>query len=156
MSELLRVPMAQPYRKTDTYDKSPAALLANPWVYFGVTFAWTWAFWGLGILLNISMESALGGSILLLGVLGPLVTGIGFTYLTKNKAGQRDYWLRIVDVKRIGLKWLLILLLFMPLLNGLAALLDFLLGGAGAVWGETLVNTAANPLGLFFSALFAT
>lgn len=44
MSELLRVPVAQPYRKTDTYDKSPAALLANPWVYFGVTFAWTWVY----------------------------------------------------------------------------------------------------------------
>jgi membrane protease YdiL (CAAX protease family) len=92
----------------------------------------------------------------LLGVLGPLLTGIGFTYLTKNKAGRRDYWLRIVDVKRIGLKWLLILLCFVPLLNGLAALLDFLLGGAGAVWGETLVNVVTNPLGLFFSALFAT
>jgi len=138
------------------YDKASPSLFSNPWVFFGATFAWTWAFWGLGILLKINLESTFGFGLLFLGVLGPMVTGIGFTYLTKNKAGQRDYWLRIIDVRRIGLKWLLTLLLFAPVLNGLAALLDFVLGGAGAVWGETLVNAISNPLALVISALFAT
>ena len=156
MSDLLRMPVHPPYQTFPRDDKSSSALLTKPWIYFAVTFLWTWLFWGIGILLNVSMETPVGGILLLLGVLGPLVTGISFTYLTKNKAGQRDYWLRIVDVRRIGWTWLLTLLLFVPLLNGLAALLDFLLGGAGAVWGETLVNAATNPLGLIFSALFAT
>lgn len=138
------------------YDKASPSLFSNPWVFFGATFAWTWAFWGLGILLKISMESAFGFGLLFLGVLGPMVTGIGFTYLTKNKAGRRDYWLRIIDVRRIGLRWWLVLLCFVPLLNALAALIDVVLGGTGAVWGETLVNAASNPLALVFSAMFAT
>jgi hypothetical protein len=39
--------------------------------------------------------------LLLLGVLGPMVTGIWFTYLTRDRAGRRDYWARVIDVKRI-------------------------------------------------------
>jgi membrane protease YdiL (CAAX protease family) len=140
----------------NNYDKSSSSLFSNPWLFFGATFAWTWAFWGLGILLKVSLESTFGFGLLFLGVLGPLVTGIGFTYLTKNQAGRRDYWRRMVDVRRIGLKWLLILLLFVPVLNGLAALIDVVLGGTGAVWGETLVNAASNPFGLVLSAIFAT
>ena len=140
----------------DKYDRASASLFSSPWVFFGATFAWTWAFWGLGILLKVSMESAFGFGLLILGVLGPMVTGIGFTYLTQNKAGRRDYWLRIIDVSRIGLRWWLVLLFFVPLLNGLAALIDLLLGGTGAVWGETLVNAVSDPLALIFSALFAT
>ena len=138
------------------YDKTPPSRLANPWVYILVTFAWTWAFWGGAILLGINLESPLGLALFLTGVLGTLITGIGFTYLTKNKVGQRDYWLRIVDFRRIGLKWFLVLILFVPVLNGLAALIDLALGGQGAVWGESLVNAATNPFGLLLSALFAT
>jgi len=28
------------------YDKASSPLFSNPWVFIGVTFAWTWAFWG--------------------------------------------------------------------------------------------------------------
>jgi len=138
------------------YDKVSPSLFSNPWLFFGVTFAWTWAFLGVAIWLKVSVETPLGFALFMLGILGPTVTGIGFTYLTKNRAGQRDYWLRVIDARRIGLKWWLILLLFVPALNGLAALIDLGLGGAGASWGETLVNALSNPLALFFSALFAT
>jgi len=129
--------------------------LRSPWLYFAVTFAWTWFFWGLGILLQVSMESA-GGLLFLLGVLGPMLTGIGFTYLTRDRAERRDYWARVIDVKRIGLKWFLVILLFTPVLNVLAALLDVLFGGQGATWGPSLVNAVSDPISLLFSALFAT
>ena len=76
--------------------------------------------------------------------------------MTKNKAGQRDYWLRVIDVRRIGWKWFLILLFFVPVLNGIAASIDLIFGGTGAVWGESLVNAASNPFGLVLSAMFAT
>lgn len=140
----------------EKYDKATSIWLKNPWLYLGATFAWTWAFWGLGILLKINMTSVFGFGLLFMGVIGPMVTGIGFTYLTKNKAGQRDYWLRVVNARRISLTWFLIILLFVPVLNSLSALIDLLLGGTGAVWGETLVNFNSNPLGLVFSALFAS
>jgi membrane protease YdiL (CAAX protease family) len=130
--------------------------LSSSWLYFVVTFAWTWFFWGLGILLQVSMESAGGFLLLLLGVLGPMLTGIGFTYLTRDRAGRRDYWARVIDVKRIGLKWFLVILLFTPVLNVLAALLDVLIGGQGATWGPSLVNAVSDPISLLLSALFAT
>ena len=138
------------------FDKPSHALRSNPWVFFAATFAWSWGFWGVAILLKASVETALGFALFVLGGFGTLVMGIGFTYLTKNKAGQRDYWLRVIDVRRIGWKWFLILLLFVPVLNGIAASIDLIFGGTGAVWGESLVNAASNPFGLVLSAMFAT
>ena len=102
------------------------------------------------------MESTGGFAILFLGVLGPMLTGIGFTYLTRDRAGRRDYWKRIVDVKRIGLKWFAVILLFTPILNLLAAGIDVLVGGQGATWGPSLLNAVSDPISLLFSALFAT
>lgn len=145
-----------PVETLASYDKTSFSFLANPWVYFGATFAWTWGFWGVALLLKSNVETPLGLVLPLLGVLGPLVTGIGFTYLTKNSAGQHDYWWRVIDLRRIGLKWFLLLLCFVPVLNGLAALIDVAAGGNGAVLGESLVNVASNPFGLLLSALFAT
>jgi hypothetical protein len=105
----------------DRHDRPTASWLKNPWLYIAATFVWTWAFWGLGVLLGVTMTSPYALVIAFMGVIGPMVTAIGLTYLTKNKAGQRDYWWRIIDFKRIGLKWLLLILLFVPILNGLSA-----------------------------------
>lgn len=143
-------------RLMNWYDKSLQSALSNPWVFFGATFAWTWGIWGVALLLKASVKTTLGVAFLFFGGFGPLVMGIAFTMLTKTKTGQRDYWLRIIDVRRIGLKWWLTLLLLVPVLNGLSALIDVLFGGTGAVWGESLLNARVNPLGLFLSAAFAT
>ena len=40
-----------------------------------------------------------------LGGLGPAVAAILLTYLTQDREGRRDYWRRIVDFRRIPLKW---------------------------------------------------
>lgn len=129
---------------------------ADPWVYFGATFAWTWFFWGIAIFLGGSVETASGGIPLLLGVMGPMVTGIGFTYLTRGREGRRDYWKRVIDFRRIPFQWYLVILLFAPVLNSLAALLDFLTGGSGATWGEAALNVVTSPLAIIPSILFAT
>jgi membrane protease YdiL (CAAX protease family) len=92
----------------------------------------------------------------LLGVLGPMVAGIGLTYLTCDQTGRRDYWRRVIDFKRIGVKWYLVILLFVPILNILAALFDMLLGGSGATWGEAALNFFVAPLSIILSILFAT
>ena len=44
----------------------------------------------------------------------------------------------------------------MPILNGLAALLDVITGGTGATWGETALNALTNPASIILSILFAT
>ncbi len=132
------------------------AILKNPWVYVLATFAWTWSFWGVGIMRGLGMESAEGGIIGLIGVTGPMITGIGFTYLTKDKADRSDYWKRIVDFKRIPAKWYLVIFLFVPILNILAAMIDIIAGGNGATWGEAAQNVLSDPLSIIPSILFAS
>ena len=130
--------------------------LASPWIYFLATFIWSGIFGGLAILLDLSMESTFGLVLVLLAALGPMVTGITFTYLTRDQEGRRDYWKRIIDFKRIPARWYVVVFLFVPILNGLAALLDFLIGGSGATWGEAALSFLTNPASIIPSILFAT
>jgi len=136
--------------------KTTRPKLASAWVYFLATFAWTWLIWGTGILLGFTAETGEGLIVALLGVIGPLVTGIGFTYFTRDIEGRRDYWKRIIDFKRIPAKWYLVIFLFVPVLNGLAALLDRMSGGTGGTWGEAARNVLSDPLSIIPSILFAS
>lgn len=136
--------------------KTTRPALASPWVYFVATYLWSGIFGGLAILMGLSMESAEGLVLVLLAALGPMVMGIAFTYLTRDTEGRRDYWKRIVSFKRIPARWYLVILIFVPILNGLAALLDVLTGGTGATWGEAALNLLTNPASLILSILFAT
>ena len=130
--------------------------LASPWIYFLATYIWSAIFGGLAILLNLSMESAAGLALVLLAAVGPMGMGIAFTYLTRDKKGRRDYWKRIIDFKRIPARWYLVITLFVPVLNSLAALLDKLAGGSGATWGEAALNLLTNPASIILSVLFAS
>jgi uncharacterized protein len=130
--------------------------LASPWAYFVATYVWSGIFGGLAILMNLSMETAAGLVLVLLAALGPMVMGIAFTYLTRDNEGRGDYWKRVISFKRIPAKWYLVIFIFVPILNGLAALLDVLTGGTGATWGETALNALTNPASIILSILFAT
>jgi membrane protease YdiL (CAAX protease family) len=130
--------------------------LASPWIYFLATYAWSCLFGGIAILMNLSMETAGGLVLVILAAMGPMVTGIAFTYLTRDKDGQRDYWKRVIDFKRIPVKWYLVIFLFVPALNCLAALLDVITGGNGATWGEAALHFITDPSSIILSILFAS
>jgi hypothetical protein len=63
-----------------------SSVLESPWLFFGVVYAWTWLFWLTAAFLGLGMNSS-GVILLLLGIAGPTIAGITFTYLTKDKAG---------------------------------------------------------------------
>jgi membrane protease YdiL (CAAX protease family) len=136
--------------------KTTRPALASPWIYFLATYAWSCLFGGTAILLDLSMESASGLVLVMLAAMGPMVTGIAFTYLTRDKEGRRDYWKRVIDFKRIPARWYLVILLFVPALSCLAGFLDAMTGGSGATWGETALNIVTEPATIIFSILFAT
>ena len=93
------------------------------------------------------MESGEGIGLLLLGVAGPSVTGIAFTYLTRDKEGRRDYWKRVIDFKRIGIKWFLVIFLFVPAMHIVSAIIDVLLRIAQLVQDfPEIVELDINPL----------
>jgi membrane protease YdiL (CAAX protease family) len=134
--------------------KTTRLKLAAPWIYFVATFAWTWLIWGVAILKGLTMET--GAVFGLLGMIGPMVMGIAFTYLTRDREGRRDYWKRVIDFKRIPGKWFLVIFLFVPILNILSALLDIITGGSGATWGEAARNVLTDPFSIIPSILFAS
>ena len=136
--------------------KTTRPKLAAPWIYFVATYVWSCIFGGIAILMDVSMETAAGLGLVLLAVTGPMVTGIAFTYLTRDKAGRRDYWKRVIDFKRIPARWYLVIFLFVPALNSLAALLDVMTGGSGATWGEAALNFISDPSSIILSILFAS
>lgn len=100
--------------------------LAQPWIYFVATYVWTWFFFGIAYLMGMSAESGhtSGVVLILLALSGPAVMGIIFVYLALNKEGQKDYWKRVVDFKRIPLKFYLIIFLLIPAISILAAILS--------------------------------
>jgi membrane protease YdiL (CAAX protease family) len=138
----------------NTNSELSKSILFSPWTYFAVAYGWSWTFWGLAARLGISLNTASGIGLEMLGLLGPAIAGIGLTYLTQGKTGRHDYWQRVIDTKRISLRWYAIILLFFPALSVLAALLDVLSGGSGATMGGAVKHLALIPtlITLFFPA----
>ena len=127
--------------KTDKIVNSPPSTLSNLWLFFVVVFCWTWCFWIAAAALGVSAQSALGIVLEVLGLLGPMVGGIGFTYFTQSKESWLEYWSRIIDPKRIRAKWYLIIFLFVPGLMAVAVLLDVASGGSAVL----LISEKVTP-----------
>ncbi len=130
-------------------------ILFSPWIYFVVAYCWSWTFWGVAAWLGISLNTASGIGLEMLGLLGPAVGGVGLTFLTQDKMGRHDYWQRVTDIRRISLRWYLVIFLFFPAITILAALLDVLSGGSGATIGGAVEHLALIPtlVTLFFPAV---
>jgi len=135
--------------------------LSSPWFYFVLAIGWSWLMWLPAALLTISVDSTAGMALSFLGLLGPPLSGIVCTYLTRDKAGRRDYWLRIIDARRIRASWYPLVFLTAPILTALAVLLDILAGGTGGTWEEATAGLQSAPLtilpfilGLFFLGPF--
>ncbi len=124
-------------------DKIATSLPSTPcslWLFFVVVFCWTWFFWILAAALGISAQSPLGAALEVLGLLGPMLGGIGFAYFTQSRESWLEYWSRIIDPKRIRAKWYLIIFLFAPGLYAVAVLLDVASGGNAALLASEKVT----------------
>lgn len=100
--------------------------LAKPWIFFLATYAWAWSFFGIAYLLGISGETGgiLGATIIFLALSAPTVIALIFVALVLNKEGRQDYWRRIIDYKRISIKWYFLTILLVPAISILAAKLS--------------------------------
>ncbi|MFC7174993.1 hypothetical protein ACFQL0_19810 [Haloplanus litoreus] len=82
------------------------------WVYLAVAVGGTWLFWLPAIALGLQFDSAVGLVLLLVGLAVPGVAGIAFVYLVYDERGQADFWNRVVNPRRVGLRWLVVILLY--------------------------------------------
>ena len=126
------------------------------WVYLAVAVGGTWVFWLAAIALGVSFDSAVGLVLLLVGLATPGVAGIVFVYLVYDERGRADFWNRVTQVRRVGLRWLLVILMVPLGVSVVAGVVDLLLGGTGPTWGEGVTEFGVNPIAILPALFFAT
>lgn len=114
-------------------------------MFFGITFAFTWGFWIPAIVFNLAFDNALGLLLLLLGLLGPGITGVALVKLLYTESARKDFWDRVINIRRIGLQWYLAVFLYAPVTFAVAAGIDVALGGTGYIVADWVSQLTSNP-----------
>jgi membrane protease YdiL (CAAX protease family) len=130
--------------------------LSSPWVFFAVTFAITWGFWLPAIVFDLAFDNILGLALLLLGLLGPGLSGVVFMKLQYTNSAQKDFWDRVTNIRRIGLQWYLAVFLYAPVTFAIAAGIDIALGGTGYFVADWVSQLTSNPAAFLPTLLFST
>lgn len=112
----------------------------SPWLFFALTFTWSWAFWIPTALWAPDATHLITQLGFALGGVGPMVFGVYFTYREGGDKVRRDYWLRVVDWKRLGFRGWFLSLLTVPLLTLPAGWMDKTLRGGGIKLDLTTLN----------------
>lgn len=127
-----------------------------PWSFFAVTYLLTWSLWLSAIGLGLRFDSVEGFVVLVVGLVGPGIAGIGFVYRVYDERGRRDFWNRIGQVRPLGVRWFLVILLLPLAVTVVAGVVDVLLGGPGATVGEGVAEFGVNPLAILPALFFAS
>jgi len=98
------------------------------WIYFAITLGWSYLFWGIAVSSGLSIDVFSTKLLLFLGGIGPMLAAIMLTFIDNGTSRRQDYLQRIVDFRRIGVVWYLVIFL--------TALLTSLL----AVWTCTIIT----------------
>lgn len=125
----------------------------SPKTFFILTFAITWLFWIPAAVYGVEVMKFPYVLLIAFGGLGPAVAGVFLTCKTRDKEGRRDYWRRIVDFKRIGTKWYMVIVLTFPVIIALAILTDIASCRKSPQF-ETFVNLSSDPLKIFYFLIF--
>ncbi|WP_254525508.1 type II CAAX endopeptidase family protein [Natrinema caseinilyticum] len=133
-----------------------ADIVGSWWLYLAVAVGGTWVFWLAAIVFGVRFDSAAGLVLLLVGLAIPGVSGIMFVYLVYGKRGRTDFWNRVIDPRRFGIRWLLVILLIPLGVSVFAGVIDVLLGGTGPAWGEGVTRFGVTPLAILPTLFFAT
>ncbi len=133
--------------------KTPTLRIKILWLFFILTFIFSWLFWIIGVLLHeaehaihVQVFHYIGGAI-------PPLMAILLIYRLHTPEERRDYWQRVIGFKRIGIKWYAVIFLAAPVLAGLGALLDMVIGGKGAA-PEMAARFISHPLSIIPYAIF--
>ncbi|MBN1948553.1 MAG: CPBP family intramembrane metalloprotease [Candidatus Cloacimonetes bacterium] len=126
---------------------------AKPLTYFFYSLSWSWFFWLGAAWLSRTEEPELVRLLHFLGGAGPLLMALLLLYTRESSLTRRDFWLRVIDWRRIRAPWYLVILGLPLLTAGTAAGLDYLLGGEGLKL-EVTPDILTHPLLLLRFSFF--
>lgn len=117
-----------------------------PWVYLLLAYGWAWA-WCIPVILigKDYQEAPVLLVTVFMAIFGPGLAGILMTYREGNREARREFWRRLVDLRRIRSWWIPLMLLLWP---GLQVSANFVSGALGAPVppSELAGQMAAQPL----------
>lgn len=124
--------------------------------FFALAFAFSWALWVPSAVSGENVNTFPWIIAYTLSGFGPSLAGILMTYLEKSPEGQRQFWKRAIDFKRISAGWYAFIILIFPFLFGLGFLANFLLNGSapGLETFKQLLSNPANLIIVFIAGLF--
>ncbi|MGD8698205.1 MAG: CPBP family intramembrane metalloprotease [Gemmatimonadales bacterium] len=106
------------------------ARLLRPWGFPVVYLGWAFLFWIPIFESEESVWSFPNVLFFFVGGASPLIAGVMLAVLTGGKERLHGLWWRLVDVRRIGPRWLAVILVFWPAF-------DLLMAGAALALGVT-------------------
>jgi len=125
------------------------------WGFFAMALGWSWVFWGLALFHGGDAWRLPNLLFIVLGGLGPALSGILMTFCVRGRAGLGELYRRLTDVRRISAGWYAVILLLMPATNFIA--LFVAVGEEGSTLSLALANVQdqlTHPLDFLLLAGF--
>lgn len=123
-------------------------------LFFAVTFFWTWGFGFTPVILGIE-GTPLGTFLFYFGGGAPSVTALFLVFFTYTKEQKKDYFKRCFSFRYMGIKWLILTVLFFSMITLTALCIGVLLLGYEMPGMNFVHAILDNPLNLFLVLLIS-
>ncbi|MBD5537417.1 MAG: CPBP family intramembrane metalloprotease [Lachnospiraceae bacterium] len=123
-------------------------------LFFIITLAWTWGFGFAPVFMGIE-GTPLGTFLFYFGGGAPSVTALFIVFLTYSKEQRKDYFMRCFSFRYMGIKWLVLTVLFFTLISIVAIWSGVYLLGYEMPGMNYIHAIMQNPLNLFLVLFFS-
>ncbi len=123
-------------------------------LFFIITLAWTWGFGFAPVFMGIE-GTPLGTFLFYFGGGAPSVTALFIVFLTYSKEQRKDYFMRCFSFRYMGIKWLVLTVLFFTLISIVAIGSGVYLLGYEMPGMNYIHAIIQNPLNLFLVLFFS-
>lgn len=102
----------------------------SPWLYFALTYGWSWIFLLPPILGGLDTNQPLTAWLGILSGIGPALIALILLYTRSSYQYRHEYWRRLFSYRRINGHWWFVIFFTPLVLTLMSGGLDFLLGGS--------------------------
>ena len=117
---------------------------SRPWAFFAIALGVSYLCWLPLVVFEYDPFSVPGIVPFVAGGLGVPGAAVFLLFWSADEEHRRDYWRRLVDVRRVGLRWYAVVLLLYPAFNLLALGVGVMAGDAGPAF-ERVAALTADP-----------